>query len=208
MLRLAIVVGVAVIAASTQAQTTDPFQSAPGPAAVPRAPTTSRPARPRLEPTVTPAIPTPTLAPVNLDQVRQFAAERNLLVPQDLRILRPPADVPPDVARFSGVWSGDERWNGIGRQVMVIVETVKSSGEAIVVKAEGPSPPAQRILPGPAIMHRVPATVQGNKLSFEASPGFNYTLTLYEDRRAFLVSYPNPAVAGHRGGSMWVSHLF
>jgi hypothetical protein len=200
-----------VIAAPTQAQTTDPFQSAPGAAAVPRAPLTSRPARPPPRPTEalpSPAPATPVLATVNLDHVRQFAAERGLLLPPDLRIIRPASDVPSDVSRFSGVWGGDERWNGFGRQVMVIVETVKSSGEAIVVKSEGPSPPAQRILPGPATMHRVPAMMQGNKLSFEASPGFNYTLTLYEDRRAFLVSYPNPAVSGHRGGSMWVSHLF
>jgi len=56
-------------------------------------------------------------------------------LPRDLTLTPPPADVPPEIAAFSGVWGGD-RWDGVLPHALA-VERVAADGSADIVYALG-----------------------------------------------------------------------
>jgi hypothetical protein len=187
------------------AQSSDPFQSAPGPVAAPLKPAPQpRPTQPRerviierapviervLVPTPAPArpeplapAPAPTVAPVMAsDAVRQFAAARGIPLPGDLRIQRVSAGSAPDNGLI-GVWGGEvgER----GRQLVIGVEGLDSLGRAIVVHAySGPTPRTWE--QNPANWRRIAAQVQGNTLNWTYQNGHKFKLSLINQNQAFL----------------------
>lgn len=59
-------------------------------------------------------------------------------VPADLTVEAPGADVPPELAKFAGVW-GNGAWDGVLAHVLV-VEQMRSDGQARVVYAYGDAP--------------------------------------------------------------------
>lgn len=66
-----------------------------------------------------------------------------VLLPSDLTLTPPGTDVPPDIAAFAGMWSGD-RWNGAVPHTLA-VEHVAADGTAELVYALGANKPAHRI---------------------------------------------------------------
>jgi hypothetical protein len=148
----------------------------------------------------------PALPP--LERIRGFAAERSMPLPPDLEIIPPTSDVAPSLARFSGTWSGDNRWNGDGRQGVIVIEAIASSGLAMVVYAYGPPNP-HTYNQDPARWHRATGTIDRDTISFEYAPGFRLTLTLYPDgQRMFAVLEPNPELTPpFPRGSMWLFRI-
>jgi hypothetical protein len=205
----------------TAARAEDPFQSAPPPAAVPKpvAPPHHYRAKQQLEPVYrAPAVPTnpepqsadttPSAAvPASDGRIRQFASARSIPLPQDLQIARPAADVPPKFARFSGVWGGDYRWNGGGRQPLFVVEAIDRSGRATVVYSHGPPNP-RTYDQTPARWWRSFGNIEGNTLRFEFGKGWWIKLTLYDAERLYGVSEPNlTASPPFHGAKVWVSRI-
>jgi hypothetical protein len=62
----------------------------------------------------------------------------DIALPDEIHMVAPPADLPPAVATFAGVWSGGA-WDGILPHVLV-VEHLASDGTATVVYAYGDAP--------------------------------------------------------------------
>ena len=197
------------IAAPAVGQALDSFQSAPGPApALPHAnpPKPRPPAAEQEQPLHTPAAAVP--ASPNLDRIRELAAAKGILLPQDLQIKRPGPDVPPAIARFSGVWGGDNKWNGRCRQILIIVEAIDKSGQATIVDAEDP---AESFCYGnnhSPWFHRVYATIQGDSISYSNAPGFERKFTLVSDNQLYGVAVANPNVRPpYTGAVILISRL-
>lgn len=58
------------------------------------------------------------------------AASLEVPLPTDLEFYQPAAEVPDELASYLGVWSsGGRRWNGHGRHVILIIETIDKDGE-------------------------------------------------------------------------------
>jgi class 3 adenylate cyclase len=78
--------------------------------------------------------------PANYDEakVRAFAASQSIPLPPTLKVMAPAAAVPPLHAAYVGAWGGDERWNGTGRQSILVIESIDSSGTALGVLGFGP----------------------------------------------------------------------
>lgn len=195
---IAMLVGLAMaIAAPAVAQAQDPFQSAPGP-------TPDKPAMPRANPPKAPPavqgerpLYTPPPAPAvsalpNLDRIREFAAARNIPLPQDLQIRRPGPDIPASMARFSGVWGGDGKWNGRCRQILVTVEAIERSGQATVVHAEGPAESFCYGSNSSSRFRRVYAVIQGDSIIYTTSAGIERKFTLVNDNQLHGVTAANP----------------
>jgi hypothetical protein len=81
-------------------------------------------------------------APAGFDdtKIRTLAASQNIPLPPTLKIKAPAAAVPARWAGYLGAWGGDEGWNGNGRQVILVVESVDESGTALGTLAQGPPP--------------------------------------------------------------------
>lgn len=65
-------------------------------------------------------------------------ADSHIPLPVDLKIVAPDENVPKEYARFSGAWSGG-KWAGSLPHTLV-VEKVDSTGEVVVVYADGDHP--------------------------------------------------------------------
>lgn len=66
------------------------------------------------------------------------AAQPRVPLPQDVAVEAPGPDVPPELAKFSGVWANGA-WDGVLAHVLV-VERVGADGQARVVYAYGDAP--------------------------------------------------------------------
>jgi class 3 adenylate cyclase len=73
-------------------------------------------------------------------KVRTFAASQNIPLPPSLKIMAPAPAVPASMAGYLGAWGGDQGWNGNGRRVILVIESVDESGTAVGVFAIGPPP--------------------------------------------------------------------
>jgi hypothetical protein len=187
-----------VIAAPAIGQAQDPFQSAPGPAparsAIPHT-NAPRPHPPAAEQELSPSKPPPAAAipaPPNLDRIKELAASKNIPLPQDLQIKRPGPDIPAAMARFSGVWGGDNKWNGKCRQVLIIVEAIERPGQATIVEAEGPAGSFCYGKNHSPWFQRAYANIQGDSVSFTNSKGFSRKFTLVGDNQLYGVVAAKP----------------
>ena len=71
-------------------------------------------------------------------KIRALAASQSIPLPPTLRIKAPASAVPARWAGYVGAWGGDEGWNGNGRHIILVVESVDESGTAVGVLAQGP----------------------------------------------------------------------
>jgi class 3 adenylate cyclase len=88
-----------------------------------------------------PAAPGPGGREAGFDdtKIRALAASQSIPLPPTLKIKTPAAAVPTRWAGYVGAWGGDEGWNGgIGRHIILVVESVDESGTVVGVLAQGP----------------------------------------------------------------------
>jgi class 3 adenylate cyclase len=78
--------------------------------------------------------------PFNDTKIRALAASQNIPLPPNLRVTPAAASVPAAVAGYLGAWGGDEGWNGKGRRMILVIESVDESGTALGIFAQGPPP--------------------------------------------------------------------
>jgi class 3 adenylate cyclase len=75
-------------------------------------------------------------------KIRALAASQSIPLPPSLRVKAPAAAVPARLAGYLGAWGGDQGWNGSGRRIILVIESVDESGTALGVLAQGPPPSA------------------------------------------------------------------
>jgi len=71
-------------------------------------------------------------------KVRALAASQGIPLPTTLRVMAPGSGVPAPMAGYVGAWGGDQGWNGNGRHVILVIESVDESGTAVGIFALGP----------------------------------------------------------------------
>jgi len=79
---------------------------------------------------------TPTAAAahaVRFDEakLRALALSQGIPLPRQIKILLPAPNVPTAWADYLGGWGGDKRWNGAGRQALLIIESIDETGTAL-----------------------------------------------------------------------------
>jgi class 3 adenylate cyclase len=84
--------------------------------------------------------PTGANLPFDDTKIRALAASQSIPLPPNLRIMTPAPAVPAPVAGYLGAWGGDQGWNGNGRRIILVIESVDESGTAVGVFAIGPPP--------------------------------------------------------------------
>ncbi len=73
-------------------------------------------------------------------RIRALAASQGIGLPPNLKIMAPAPTLPAALAGYLGAWGGDQGWNGNGRHVILVIESVDESGTALGVFAIGPPP--------------------------------------------------------------------
>jgi adenylate cyclase len=73
-------------------------------------------------------------------KIRALAASQGIPLPPSLRVMAPAPTLPAALAGYLGAWGGDQGWNGNGRRVILVIESVDESGTALGVFAIGPAP--------------------------------------------------------------------
>jgi class 3 adenylate cyclase len=73
-------------------------------------------------------------------KIRALAASQSIPLPPNLRVMAPAPTLPAALAGYVGAWGGDQGWNGNGRRVILVIESVDESGTALGVFAMGPPP--------------------------------------------------------------------
>jgi class 3 adenylate cyclase len=73
-------------------------------------------------------------------KVRALAASQGIPLPPTLPVKPPAAAVPARLAGYLGAWGGDQTWNGGGRRVILVVESIDESGTALAILAQGAPP--------------------------------------------------------------------
>jgi hypothetical protein len=126
--------------------------------------------------------PRPSAANFDEAKVRALAARQNIPLPPTLKVMAPAVLVPPPRAAYVGAWGGDERWNGTGRQTMLVVESIDPSGTALGVIAFGP--PADARVPDqrPARYRSIAGSISDEGLLFDLA-GIKYTFKSTADGR-------------------------
>jgi class 3 adenylate cyclase len=92
-------------------------------------------------------------------KTRALAGSQSIPLPPTLRVKAPAAGVPARLAGYLGAWGGDQGWNGVGRRVILVVESIDESGTALGILALGP--PADATVPDqrPARYRSVAGTI-------------------------------------------------
>jgi hypothetical protein len=92
-------------------------------------------------------------------KIRALAGSQGIPLPPTLRVKPPAAGVPARLAGYLGAWGGDQGWNGGGRRVILVVESIDESGTALGILALGP--PADATVPDqrPARYRSVAGTI-------------------------------------------------
>ena len=122
------------------------------------------------EPRVAAVTLTPQLVRLNETHVRALAAQQNIPLPETLSLQAPPETVPKKLAAYVGVWGGEGRWNGVGRQLMLIVTNVNESPTVVGFLANGP-PNSYTSNQSPAAYRPFTGTISDDGLSFDLFGG-------------------------------------
>ena len=122
------------------------------------------------EPRVAAVTLTPQLVRLNETHVRALAAQQNIPLPETLSLQAPPETVPKKLAAYVGVWGGEGRWNGVGRQLMLIVTNVNESPTVVGFLANGP-PNNYTSNQSPAAYRPFTGTISDDGLSFDLFGG-------------------------------------
>jgi hypothetical protein len=127
----------------------------------------------------------PTSGPsISLYAIKQFALSHSIPLPADLQIQRSAAGVPSEFARFVGGWGGDGRWNGAGRQMLLLVTDVDASGKALIVYAVGPANEHTYDQRDPNWTQAV-ALIRGDAVDWDDNSGIHHKFTLIGDNQLF-----------------------
>ena len=82
--------------------------------------------------------------------------------------------MPARLAGYLGAWGGDQGWNGGGRRVILVVESIDESGTAVGLLAQGPPPDATVPDQRPARYRSVAGTISDAGMVFTLA-GVTYT---------------------------------
>lgn len=64
--------------------------------------------------------------------IRSAAEAGGVELPKILEFHQPPAEVPDKFASYLGAWSsGEDRWNGHGRHIILLIESIRENGEVL-----------------------------------------------------------------------------
>jgi hypothetical protein len=74
----------------------------------------------------------------NETAVRQLAEKQNIPLPPKLVVNAPDSVGSAQLADFLGAWGGDQRWNGVGRNAILMIEDIDEAGHATGIYAQGP----------------------------------------------------------------------
>lgn len=112
--------------------------------------------------------------PFDDTKIRALAANQYIPLPPNLRVTAPASSVPAAVAGYLGAWGGDEGWNGKGRRVILVIESVDESGTALGIFAQGPPPDANNPDRRPARYRPIAGSITDAGLVFTLA-GAKYT---------------------------------
>ena len=129
-----------------------------------------------------PTIPTSQQVTRHFDdaKVRALAASREHTAAARSQDLGAGADVPAKLVDYLGAWGGDKRWNRGGRQAMVVIESVDSSGTALGVYAQGPAANPNNFNQAPARHAAFVGSITDKGLIFSWGPA-KYTFNVMPD---------------------------
>ena len=113
-------------------------------------------------------------------KVRALAASQGIPLPPVLKILAPAPTVPAKLVDYLGAWGGDKRWNRGGRQAMLVIESVDSSGTALGVYAQGPPANPTGVNQAPARHAAFVGSITDKGLIFTWGPA-KYTFNVMPD---------------------------
>jgi class 3 adenylate cyclase len=106
-------------------------------------------------------------------KIRALAASQSIPLPPTLRVMTPASAVPAPLAGYLGAWGGDQGWNGNGRRIILVIESVDESGTALGVFAVGP-PPESSLDRRPARYRSIAGSITDAGLVFNLA-GAKYT---------------------------------
>jgi class 3 adenylate cyclase len=130
-----------------------------------------------VQPVVPAPIP-PAMLEVNVANVRKFASEQNLPLPRTLQVFSPSPAVAKKTAEYLGVWGGDRRWGGGGRQMMLVVTNIDEAGHASGIYSYGPPTPHTNNQ-SPPNYWTFTGTITEHDLKFESPDGeWKYQFTI------------------------------
>jgi hypothetical protein len=131
---------------------------------------------------------------VNFDEVkvRARAAQLGIPLPPKASVVAPSTKIPTTIVEYLGAWGGGPRWNGVGRQFLLIVTNVDESRIATGVYAQGP-PNSITYNQSPAQFASFRGTISENGLQFVIFKDFKYTFvkTTSDSMTAEIVGPPN-----------------
>jgi class 3 adenylate cyclase len=162
-----------------------PMATVPSSVATPAAPHVVT-AQESLVPSQSPSQITVATAPLavarfNEANVRALAAKHDIPLPQTIRFIEPSSRVPEKAVKYLGVWGGDRRWGGNGRQMILLVTHIDDLGTAIGVFAHGPPNP-NTYDQNPANYWSFTGTITDNDLKFDSpGGGWKYTFKIRAD---------------------------
>jgi adenylate cyclase len=99
-------------------------------------------------------------------KIRALAASQSIPLPPTLKVKAPASAVPARWAGYVGAWGGDEGWNGNGRHIILVVESVDESGTAVGILAQGPPPDANAPDQRPARFRSIAGSLTNAGLDF------------------------------------------
>jgi hypothetical protein len=105
-------------------------------------------------------------------------------LPQTLDIVAPSADIPKEIAAFSGIWEG--RWHGLVDTYLVVQEINNESAKIIMSIGITSSTPdgmffyaTTNVLPGPTLKWTDP---EGNKYTYTMDKSLNKIMAYMEEK--------------------------
>jgi class 3 adenylate cyclase len=140
------------------------------------------------------------IAVIDEAKVRAFAGSQAIPLPPALKIMVPGATVPANITSYLGAWGGEQGWNGNGRHIMLLVESVDETGAALCVLAQGPPPDAKNPDQRPARFRVIAGSITDAGLVFELGGA---TFTFRSTTNGMLWGHLDPPV--ERNGGLNIS---
>lgn len=132
-------------------------------------------------------------ASASLDEakLRALASSQSIPLPQTLKVMVPAASLPAHMAGYLGAWGGDQGWNGTGRHIILVIESVDETGTALGVLAQGPPPDAKVPDQRPARFRAIAGSITDAGLVFNLA-GAVYTFRSTSDGLMWGQWQPQP----------------
>ncbi|MBV9331358.1 MAG: adenylate/guanylate cyclase domain-containing protein [Alphaproteobacteria bacterium] len=144
------------------------------------------------------------IAVIDEAKVRAFAGSQAIPLPPVLKLMVPGLTVPPNVTSYLGVWGSEQGWNGGGRHIMLVVESVDETGAALCVLAQGPPPDAKNPDQRPARFRAVAGSITDAGLVFELGGS---TFTFRSTTNGMLWGHLDPPAERNGGLNMSLNRI-